>query len=97
MMNLIEMGKYLLNARLQLHFSQELVADIVGVTDKTIRNIEYGETAADLVTIMKLWDLYDLSGDKLFEFYERDEDMIREMQYNKNKIEKAKNKVLLGV
>lgn len=56
MMNFVEMGNYLLETRLKLHLSQELVADIIGVTDKTIRKIEYGVTAADLVTIMKLWD-----------------------------------------
>lgn len=97
MMNFVEMGNYLLETRLRLHLSQELVADIIGVTDKTIRKIEYGVTAADLVTIMKLWDFYELPQQMLFSFYQRDEDMIREINYNQDKIQKAKNKVLLEV
>ena len=91
MMDFRKMGKLLAEQRRKSKYTQEMVAEIVGVTDKTIRNIEYGLTAADIETVLKLWDLYSLPNDVLFVFYIRDEEMESAIEYFKRRL--AINKV----
>lgn len=81
MMDFREMGKLLAEQRHKSKYTQEMVAEIVGVTDKTIRNIEYGCTAADIETVLKLWDLYSIPNDVLFVFYIRDEEMESAIEF----------------
>jgi DNA-binding XRE family transcriptional regulator len=96
-MKYVELGKFLSETRLNLGYSQEMVADIIGVTDKTIRNIEYGITAADLITVMRLWDLYEISHDILFKYYERCEEMKIELEFYQEKIKALKQKRLVKI
>lgn len=77
------MGKLLAEQRRKSRYTQEMVAEIVGVTDKTIRNIEYGITAADIETVLKLWDLYNLPDKALFIYYERDKEMETAIEFSK--------------
>ena len=86
MLDFIEMGKLLSEKRRMLKYTQDIVAEIVGVTDKTIRNIEYGCTAGDIDTILKLWDLYDLPHDVLFVFYARDKEMASAIDFFHKKL-----------
>ncbi len=86
MMDFKEMGKLLADRRRKLKYTQEMVAEIVGVTDKTIRNIEYGVTAADIETVLKLWDLYNLPNDILFIYYARDKEMTDAIKFFEKKL-----------
>ncbi len=79
MVNFVDLGNYLYNRRCILKYTQEEVAAIINISDRTLRNIEYGATCTDLETIMMLWDLYDLSAEDLFLFYSRDE-VMNEME-----------------
>lgn len=75
MVNYVDLGKYLYKSRDTFGYTQEAVSAIVNITDRTLRNIEYGLTKPDLETILMLWDLYDLPHEELFLFYTRDEVM----------------------
>ena len=87
MVDFIKLSELLYNRRNLLGYTQETVAAIIDISDRTLRNIEYGLVVPDIETIMKLWDLYELSPDDLFEFYSRDEVMneLRIMYKNKRK------------
>ena len=89
MMDFIKLGKFLYNKRNSLGYTQETVAAIIDISDRTLRNIEYGLVAADIKTIMKLWDLYELSPETLFSFYSRDEVMTEMNIIYKNKRKKV--------
>lgn len=93
MMDFREMGKLLAEQRRKSKYTQEMVAEIVGVTDKTIRNIEYGCTAADIETVLKLWDLYSLPNDVLFIFYIRDKEMEDAIKFFKKTLAMKKSPV----
>jgi len=87
MVDFVKLGEFLYNKRNSLGYTQETVAAIIDISDRTLRNIEYGLVVPDIETIMKLWDLYELSPDDLFSFYSRDEVMneMRIMYKNKRK------------
>lgn len=87
MMDFISMGKLLAEQRRKARYTQEMVAEIVGVTDKTIRNIEYGITAADIETVLKLWDLYSLPENALFVYYARDKEMETAIEFFEKRLE----------
>ena len=75
MVDFVKLGDFLYKRRSNLGYTQEIVVSIIGISNRTLRNIEYGKTAPDFETIMMLWDLYSLSPDELFIFYSRDEVM----------------------
>lgn len=75
MVDFVKLGDFLYKRRSALGYTQEIVAAIIGISDRTLRNIEYGRTAPDIETVMMLWDLYRLSPEELFVFYSRDEVM----------------------
>ena len=89
MVNFVGLGEFLFKRRCALKYTQEEVAAIINISDRTLRNIEYGTTSASLETILMLWDLYDLPADGLFLFYSRDE-VMSEMKaiYQNNKKQK---------
>ncbi len=100
MMKLVELGCFLGDKRRALRYSQERVAEIVGVSDRTIRNIEYGITSPDLTTIIKLWDLYNLPYEQLFSFYARTEEMNDSIMFYENRqalTQKKKKKTTVNV
>ena len=85
MVDFVKLGEFLYNKRNSLGYTQETVAAIVDISDRTLRNIEYGLVVPDIETIMKLWDLYELSPDDLFAFYSQDEVMNEMKKIYKNK------------
>lgn len=87
------LGCLLAKQRRESGLTQDAVAEIVGVTDKTIRNIEYGCTAADFETIMKLWDLYNLPCDVLFVFYTRSYEMQNAIDFFMKTFKKTKLRI----
>lgn len=87
-----ELGSFLYRRRKEMGYTQEIVAEIVGISARTLRNIEYNYTTAEFENIMKLWDLYALDPEMLFAFYSRDEIMDEMVQYYFNK---KKEKILV--
>ncbi len=88
-------SKLLAEQRRKARYTQEMVAEIVGVTDKTIRNIEYGITAADIETVLKLWDLYRLPNNDLFVYYVRDKEMETAIEFFEKRL--AVKKIMVNV
>ncbi len=76
-----ELGSFLYKRRKAFGYTQEMVAEIIGVSDRTLRNIEYNVTVPELQTVMKLWDVYELSPDVLFSFYSRDKIMSEMLDF----------------
>ncbi len=78
MVNFVKLGDFLYKRRRLLGYTQETVAAIIGISDRTLRNIEYGQTVTDIETILSLYDLYSLPLDELSTFYSRD-DVMKEL------------------
>ncbi len=82
-----KLGSFLYKRRRAFGYTQEDVAEIIGISSRTLRNIEYNYTTPEFETIMKLWDFYELSPEELFAFYNRDDimDQMKKFYYNKKK------------
>jgi len=74
-MNLLEMGNFFTNYREIRGFTQQDAASIIGVCEKTIKNLESGRTHTDFHTILSLCDLYNIPLSKIWQFYIRDSNM----------------------
>lgn len=71
-MNYVDIGVFLRILRDELHISQEDAAEVIGISDRTIRNIENGVTETDMVTLFKFCDFYGISRYEICLFYDRD-------------------------
>lgn len=61
----MEIHEKLKNARVSAHMTQEQVAESIMVSRQTISNWENGKSLPDIVNVMKLSDLYQISLDEL--------------------------------
>lgn len=61
----MEIGSKLKNARMKIEMTQEYVAEQIGVSRQTISNWETGKSYPDIVSVIKMSDLYDVSLDYL--------------------------------
>lgn len=61
----MKIGEKLKSARQQSHLTQETVADLISVSRQTISNWENEKSYPDIINLIKLSDLYDVSLDTL--------------------------------
>lgn len=61
----MEIGKKLKDARMHSGFTQERVAEEIGVSRQTISNWENEKSYPDIVSVIRLSDLYSISLDEL--------------------------------
>ena len=61
----MDIGTKIKNARIAAQLTQEQVADALGVSRQTISNWENGKTYPDIVSVIRMSDLYDISLDLL--------------------------------
>lgn len=61
----MEISRKIKSARLQADFTQEAVAEELQVSRQTISNWENGRTYPDIVSVIKMSDLYGISLDEL--------------------------------
>lgn len=61
----MDIGNKIKNARMQSGLTQEAAAEALGVSRQTISNWENGKTYPDIVSVIKMSDLYDISLDRL--------------------------------
>ena len=87
----MEIEKKLKDARVQAGFTQEQVAEKVMVSRQTISNWENGKTLPDIVSIMNLSDLYQISIDELLK---GDQRMKKKIEKDAN-IAKANERVIV--
>lgn len=60
-----ETGKKLIELREKNEFTQNEVADIIGIARNTLSNYEKGKRSLDIITLRKLCKLYNVSSDYL--------------------------------
>lgn len=61
----MDIGAKLKAARIAAHFTQEQAAEAIGVSRQTMSNWENSKTYPDIVSVVKLSDLYAISLDRL--------------------------------
>lgn len=66
----MEIGEKLKSARLAAQLTQEQAAHSLGVSRQTVSNWETGKTWPDIVSVVRLSDLYAISLDKLLKEHE---------------------------
>lgn len=77
----MEIGKKLKNARLQKGFTQEAVAEKIQVSRQTISNWENEKSYPDIVSVVNLSNLYDISLDELLK---EDKHMLEHLEESTN-------------
>ena len=87
----MEIEKKLKDVRMQAGLTQEQVAEKIMVSRQTVSNWENGKSLPDIVSIMNLSDLYQISIDELLK---GDKRMKEKMEKDAN-IAKANKRVIL--
>ena len=87
----MEIEKKLKDVRMQAGLTQEQVAEKIMVSRQTVSNWENGKSLPDIVSIMSLSDLYQISIDELLK---GDKRMKEKMEKDAN-ITKANKRVIL--
>ena len=89
----MKIGVKLKEARLQAGLTQENVAEEIQVTRQTISNWETEKSFPDIVNVIKLSDLYNISLDQLLK---GDEAMIEHLEKSTN-IVKSNEKLIAAI
>ncbi|MEF2877100.1 MAG: helix-turn-helix transcriptional regulator [Blautia sp.] len=89
----MEIGVKLKEARLRAKMTQENVAEELQVTRQTISNWENEKSFPDIVSVIKLSSLYNISLDKLLK---GDEEMIEHLEKSTNTV-KSNQKLILAI
>ena len=89
----MKIGVKLKEARLQAGLTQENVAEEIQVTRQTISNWETEKSFPDIVSVIKLRTLYNISLDKLLK---GDEEMIEHLEKSTN-IVKSNQKLIIAI
>ena len=89
----MKIGVKLKEARLQAGLTQENVAEEIQVTRQTISNWETEKSFPDIVSVIKLSTLYNISLDKLLK---GDEEMIAHLEKSTN-IVKSNQKLIIAI
>ncbi len=87
----MEVGKKLKEARLNAGLTQEHVADKIMVSRQTISNWENGKSLPDIVSVMNMSDLYQISLDELL----KGDQKMREKVEKDVKIFKSNKRLIL--
>ncbi len=87
----MEIGKKLREARTHSGFTQEIVAEKIDVSRQTISNWENEKSYPDIVSVIKLSDLYSISLDILLK---EDIEMIEHLEESTNIVNSNKKLIL---
>ena len=87
----MEIGKKLKDARTNSGLTQENVAERAGVSRQTVSNWENGRSYPDIVSVIKLSDIYSISLDELLK---GDNEMIKHLKESTNVV--SSNKKLIA-
>jgi len=89
----MEIGKKLKNARLKSGLTQEKVAEGILVSRQTISNWENEKSYPDIISVIKLSDLYNISLDELLK---GDAEMIEHLEETTNVV-RSNKKLLMAI
>lgn len=84
----MEINKCLKEERIKNNITQEQLAEELGVSRQTISSWENGKSYPDIVSIIKLSDLYNISLDQLLK---EDKQLINNMQTNMDVVKSNKS------
>ncbi len=85
----MEIGNKLKTARNDANFTQEEIAEKIGVSRQTISNWENSKSYPDIISVIKLSDIYSITLDALLK---EDKNMIKHLDETTN-IVKSKNRL----
>ena len=85
----MEIGTNLKNARCNANLTQEDIAEKIGVSRQTVSNWENNKSYPDIISVIRLSDIYGISLDTLLK---EDENMIKHLDESTN-IVKSKNRL----
>ncbi len=85
----MDIGSKLKNARNEANFTQEEIAEKLGVSRQTISNWENSKSYPDIISVIKLSDIYSISLDALLK---EDKNMIKHLDESTN-IVKSRNRL----
>lgn len=89
----MNIGKWLKDARIESGYTQEQVAEQLDVSRQTISSWENGRTFPDIVSVVSLSDIYNVSLDVLIK---GDEKMLEHLEESTN-IVKSNKKLLFAI
>lgn len=98
----MEIGSKIKEARLRIEYTQEQVAESLGVSRQTVSNWETGKSYPDIVSVIKMSDLYEVTLDYLLKGKEENsmKNYINYLEESTNTV-KSKQKVskiiLIGI
>ena len=84
-------GVQIKKARLNAGFTQEQAAEVLGVSRQTISNWENEKTLPDIISVVKMSDLYNISLDLLLKGGEPMSDYLNYLQYCTDVVKSNKN------
>lgn len=87
----MKIGDKIKNARIQKNYTQEQAAENLLVSRQTISNWENGKTLPDIMSIIKMSELYEVSIDALIK---GDEVLLQKME-NDARVIKAEKKIVV--
>ena len=90
----IKIGEKLRDARNQKGLTQEEVADEIHVSRQTISNWENNRSYPDIISVILLSDLYQMSLDVLLK---GDKDMIEHLNESTNIVNSNKKLIIMGL
>ncbi|WP_302789268.1 helix-turn-helix domain-containing protein [Anaerostipes caccae] len=90
----MDIGGKIKNARIKANFTQEQVAEILKVSRQTISNWETGKTYPDIVSVVKMSDLYNISLDHLLK---EERPMSKYLNYLEESTNTVKSKTRLSM
>ena len=90
----MEIAKKIKTARIKVELTQEHVADELQVSRQTISNWENAKTYPDIISIIKLSDLYQISLDELLK---GDDKMIEHLNERTNIVSSNKKLICVAI
>ena len=88
----MDIGVKIKNARIKANLTQEQAAEAIGVGRQTISNWENEKTYPDIVSVVKMSDLYDISLDRLLKEEKPVSDYLDYLEESTNVV-KSRNKL----
>ena len=88
----MDIGGKIKSARISANLTQEQVADFLNVSRQTISNWENGKTYPDIVSVVKMSDLYGISLDYLLKEGKPMSNYLNYLEESTNAV-KSKNKL----
>ena len=84
----MEISKRIKDARLQKNINQETLAEQFGVTRQTISSWENGKSYPDIVSVIKMSDIFNISLDKMLK---EDKNLVNNMQERMDTVKSNKS------